>query len=247
MLSANQIIAILHAKPEVIVDLKQVMVSYFFKQGIAVQEDSITDEILFSNLASNAGLREAISVWLRARGYASDEDFAEAPMANPDQQTPPQDLSTEKSRDAKEITDDKTDGASQLTLALRDLPPDSELLPQDSSNPALNNNRLDRNIYPGDENREMGNMTKQPTAGRPPSPSTNLKKREPVEPAEVEILHKPAPYNLQALRDLYTQLPEQSAKVKRFGSDVFLYARHDDARDAHRSSYWSRLCSRTRR
>ena len=225
VLSANQIIAILHAKPEVVVDLKQVMVNYFFKQGIAVQEDSITDEILFSNLASNAGLREAISVWLRARGYASDEDFAESPTANPDQQAPLQDLSTEKSRDTKEIGDDKIDGASQLALALRDLPPDSELLPQDSSNPALNNNMQDRNIHPGDENREisnMNNMNKQPTAGRTPSSSTNLKRREPVEPAEVEILHQSAPYNLQALRDLYTQVPEQSAKVKRFGSDVFL-------------------------
>ena len=36
------------------------------------------------------------------------------------------------------------------------------------------------------------------------------------------VLHQPAPYNLEALRDLYTQVPEQTIKVKRFGSDVFL-------------------------
>ncbi len=228
VLSANQIIAILHAKPEVIVDLKQVMVNYFLRQGIAVQEDSITDEILFSNLASNAGLRQAISVWLRARGYASDEDFAESPELSSDSQSSLQDRSMEKSSDAGNIGDERTDGASQLALALRDLPGDSELLPQDSSNSALNNRQdrniypQDRNIYPGDENRELSNLNKQPAAGRLPSSSANPKKTDKVEPAEIEILHGSAPYNLQALRDLYTQVPEQTAKVKRFGSDVFL-------------------------
>ena len=75
VLSANQIIVILHDKPEVIVDVKHVMADYFLKQGIAVQEDSITDEMLFSNIATNAELRQTISVWLRARGYALDSDF----------------------------------------------------------------------------------------------------------------------------------------------------------------------------
>jgi protein involved in polysaccharide export with SLBB domain len=35
-------------------------------------------------------------------------------------------------------------------------------------------------------------------------------------------VHQPTPYNLQALRDLYTQLPEQSSKLKRFGSEMFV-------------------------
>jgi protein involved in polysaccharide export with SLBB domain len=38
----------------------------------------------------------------------------------------------------------------------------------------------------------------------------------------VEVVHQIAPYNLQSLRDLYTQVPEQSSKLKRFGSDMFL-------------------------
>jgi protein involved in polysaccharide export with SLBB domain len=36
------------------------------------------------------------------------------------------------------------------------------------------------------------------------------------------VVHQPTPYNLQSLRDLYTQVPEQTAKLKRFGSDMFL-------------------------
>lgn len=39
---------------------------------------------------------------------------------------------------------------------------------------------------------------------------------------EPQVLYKPAPYNMLSLRDLYTQLPEQDGKLKRFGSDVFL-------------------------
>ena len=39
---------------------------------------------------------------------------------------------------------------------------------------------------------------------------------------EPETLHLPAPYNLRSLRDLYTQIPPDSAKLKRFGSEVFV-------------------------
>src|SRR6202035_3383304 len=41
-------------------------------------------------------------------------------------------------------------------------------------------------------------------------------------PSAVEVVHQTAPYNLQSLRDLYTQVPEQTSKLKRFGSDMFL-------------------------
>ncbi len=37
-----------------------------------------------------------------------------------------------------------------------------------------------------------------------------------------EVVHQTAPYNLQSLRDLYSQVPEQTSKVKRFGSNMFL-------------------------
>ena len=38
---------------------------------------------------------------------------------------------------------------------------------------------------------------------------------------EPETLRLPAPYNLSSLRDLYTQVPPDSTKLKRFGSEVF--------------------------
>ncbi len=53
------------------------------------------------------------------------------------------------------------------------------------------------------------------------SRNVNLK-REPNITDDPEVLRLPAPYNLLSLRDLYTQIPADDAKLKRFGSDVFL-------------------------
>jgi protein involved in polysaccharide export with SLBB domain len=36
------------------------------------------------------------------------------------------------------------------------------------------------------------------------------------------VLRRPAPYNLLSMRDLYTQIPEENAHLRRFGSEVFL-------------------------
>jgi len=147
-LSTNQIIAILHQKPEVIVDLKRVMADYFYKQGIAVQEDSITDEMLFSNIATHAALRQTVSVWLRARGYASDTDFdrSSEPSLDPE---PLQPLSqTDRVRDLEE---DNPAGMSPLAHSLRDLPADSALHPQTVPNPGTYRGQ---NPYP--TSRDLG-------------------------------------------------------------------------------------------
>jgi hypothetical protein len=79
-LTANQIIGIVQARPELIVDIKQVMADYLEQQGSPVQVDSITDDALYRGIASDAGLRGAISVWLRARGYVSESEFDRSDM-----------------------------------------------------------------------------------------------------------------------------------------------------------------------
>ena len=37
-----------------------------------------------------------------------------------------------------------------------------------------------------------------------------------------KVFQRPAPYNLQSMRDLYAQIPAETARLKRFGSDVFV-------------------------
>ena len=225
-LSTNQIIEILHEKPEVIVDLKRVMVDYFYKQGIAVQEDSITDEMLFSNMAANPDLRRTLSVWLRARGYASDAEF-ERSTETPEDSDMLTDVRGLPEQDSDSLTPDSitneenAGGMSQLALALRNLPPDSELLPQDSTNPTLRSD-LERPTAPMDTNRKVNGEAKPSSVRNPLSPSGAPKEKKEPDPNKIDALHQSAPYNLESLRDLYTQVPEQTAKVKRFGSDVFL-------------------------
>ena len=212
-LSPNQIIVILHAKPEIVVDVKHVMASYFLERGIAVQENSITDDMLYSNIAANAGLRNTISVWLRARGYASDAEF--------EQSTEPL-LDTEPtlSRAPQNIHDVEGDGASEMsqsTLALRNLPPDSEVLTQKPAE-----------VSPEEVPKRAGNSVnesqKSNANSRPSQQQPRPKEKEPEshDADKIDLVRQSAPYNLQALRDLYTQVPEQSNTVKRFGSDVFL-------------------------
>jgi hypothetical protein len=75
VLSTGQILAIMQARPELIVDLKQVMADYLDQQGTQVQADSISDDMLYKGIASDAGLRGAISIWLRARGYITDSEL----------------------------------------------------------------------------------------------------------------------------------------------------------------------------
>jgi protein involved in polysaccharide export with SLBB domain len=221
VLTANQIIVILHAKPEVAVDLKQVMADFFLKQGIEVQVDSITDEILFSNIANNAGLRQAASMWLRARGYASDADFAMSTEPTEDVERMRSQPGSATDQESENGGDTTLSRASQLAQELKNLPPDSELLPQDESDAALalSNNRT-RNDSSLDAMKRPGEPARPATQGQMRAPAT----KPPVRDNEnkIDLLHQTAPYNLQSLRDLYTQVPEQTAVVRRFGSDVFL-------------------------
>ena len=42
------------------------------QQGTALQPDSITDQMLYSQIASSPELRANITIFLRARGYVTD-------------------------------------------------------------------------------------------------------------------------------------------------------------------------------
>src|ERR1700750_315235 len=75
-LSASALTEMLRERPELVVELKKVAADRLTAQGIPTQEDSITDEMLYSRIATDAALRSAITVWLRARGYISAETIA---------------------------------------------------------------------------------------------------------------------------------------------------------------------------
>jgi protein involved in polysaccharide export with SLBB domain len=193
-LTAAQINAVLQQKPELIVELKSLVADQLQQQGIKIQADSITDEMLFSQIATNPGLRANITVWLRARGYISSTDLDRSLSS-----------SGTVSDDERAMTAGTFDSLSQL--------PGSDFSQAgDSSALGLPGTLDDRATSTG-SNALGSSMTKSANTGN------SLQRNITDLP---QTLRMPAPYNLLALRDLYTQVPPDSTKLKRFGSEVFL-------------------------
>lgn len=194
-LTASQIIAIVQARPELVVDLKQVMADYLEQQGNPVQVDSITDEMLYRGIASDAGLRGAISIWLQARGYVPESSLDRS------------DLDPRSS-------DDITGNLNATTPGLA-----GSLTSGASADRSIIDTTRTQNISTSPNGNQGRSAGSGPPEGRDVSSATKPDRNN---PNAVEVVHQTAPYNLQALRDLYTQVPEQTSKLKRFGSDMFL-------------------------
>jgi protein involved in polysaccharide export with SLBB domain len=191
-LTAMQIISILQQKPELVPELKQLVADQLQQQGTTVQADSITDEMLFSQISANPALRASITIWLRARGYVSADDMdrllAQAAYEDDNQQSLPSSPLDKLSLSGS----DRAQSGSASAI-------DQQALPDE-----------------GVSSSRAKALTS--AKGRPTSKTENRSQSVTDEP---ESLHLPAPYNLRSLRDLYTQVPPDSVKLKRFGSEVF--------------------------
>jgi protein involved in polysaccharide export with SLBB domain len=193
-LTASQIGAIVQTRPELIVDIKQVMADYMEQQGSPIQVDSITDEMLYRAIASDAGLRGAVTVWLRARGYVAESEFDRSDLDPRGSDDVTSYVGGTSQSFPSSLTSETAAGSARI---------DPNGIPA-SSNPGGVEGR--RNVSRPSERRDASSATK---------PDRNT-------PNAVELVHQTAPYNLQSLRELYTQVPEQTSKLKRFGSDMFL-------------------------
>jgi protein involved in polysaccharide export with SLBB domain len=194
-LTASQIIAIVQARPELIVDIKQVMADYLEQQGNPVQVDSITDDMLYRGIASDAGLRGAITIWLRARGYVPESEIDRS------------DLDPKSSDD---VTGSVGTAAPGLPNSL-------------TSGAAVDSTRIESNRTQNSSSNFDGIQGRRTVSRQPEGrDASSVTKPDRNNPSAVEVVHRTAPYNLQSLRDLYTQVPEQTSRLKRFGSDMFL-------------------------
>jgi protein involved in polysaccharide export with SLBB domain len=196
-LTADQIIQLLHEKPELVVELKRVAVERLNAQGTSVQEDSITDEMLFSRISTDAQFRSSITVWLRSRGYLSDSDLqaARSRAADPDEETTSE--YTLSRQALAGMPPDAYDRTSQSVNAGRDLPtPVTDV----------------RRNYPSSRQQPPNRGTRPPASDPPDANDARAS----------QVLHRPTPYNLMAMRDLYSQVPAPGSSLRRFGSEVFL-------------------------
>jgi len=207
-LPADRIIELLHQKPELIIDLKRLAAEQLQAQGIAIQEDSITDEMLLGKIASDATVRSNITMWLRARGYVTATDIEQA-------KTTALDSEDDDSQPLLSSTG-RTPSPADSDLAQL-LASNSTRIPSGLTSSPLSGSLSDAESAPADElpvrpgKRSTSRSAKSATSTTDTNPD-----------GEPELLHRQAPMNLMAMRDLYTQVPDQSPSLKRFGCDIFL-------------------------
>jgi protein involved in polysaccharide export with SLBB domain len=201
-LTAAQIISILQQKPELVVELKSLVADQLQQQGVATQADSITDEMLLSQISTNAALRANITVWLRARGYVSAAEMDRL-------------LSSAGSDDDTDQSPYSSASSSLSSSLPSSLP--SSLASGASLDGSTSQSGL---VSAGQPSLANNGVSAARSSTRRSGTTPDTKSRSVTD--EPETLHLPAPYNLRSLRDLYTQVPPDSIKLKRFGSEVFV-------------------------
>ena len=196
-LSADQIINILRESPDLVVELKSELVDRMQQQGTQIDPSQISDEMLYDQISSNASLRASITSVLRARGYISGDDLQSVASSIPSEQStnllvPGGSLSSQ------------SDGSAEAGLAPRGGIGEGS----PSSGESYNSERAAQSSRP---HRERQTSAENNRREQETNASTDLP----------TVFRTPAPYNLQSMRDLYTKIPTESARLKRFGSDVF--------------------------
>jgi protein involved in polysaccharide export with SLBB domain len=200
-LSTDQILKVLQEQPDAIVELKSLISDQAQQQGISLQPDAISDDMLYSRISSSPELRANITTFFRARGYVSSSQL-------------------------DSFASNGGDDSELMNLAdPRSMNPDASAI-QEAMIARSGNGQ-------GQSGAGNGGAFGPPQTGSNRSISTSRTQRSdsPSQAAaEPPVLHRTAPYNLMAMRDLYTQLSDQTKPLKRFGSEVFL--RHDTSLQA---------------
>jgi protein involved in polysaccharide export with SLBB domain len=208
VLGAGQILSILEENPEAVVEVKSMVADGLRQKGVAVQADAISDEQLYTQIVSSSELRANISYFLRARGYVAGEDLRAGANAGMD---------AAQARGGSSLQDEFMPGAPDF----HSVPPGG------GSDEELNALVLATGQSPAAPAQQAPSVgSESVTTGRNPHNVTD----------EPDVLHRPAPYNLRSLRDLYTQVPDSAEHLRRFGSEVFRN-RGTAADDASRFSF----------
>jgi protein involved in polysaccharide export with SLBB domain len=196
-LSSNQIIHILQQNPDLVVELKSQVADRLQQQGTPIDANDISDQMLYSQIATNSDVRANITMFLRARGYVSQDDLQSLGSGS--------NIGTAEGSDLTGQDGGGLSGQSPVSAGT-----DTAGL---SAGGLSSPDQIDAS---GRATQLIGSAANQS--------SEQKRGREPVNGSTdpPKVLRQPAPYNLQSMRDLYTQIPEQTLALKRFGSDVFV-------------------------
>ncbi len=197
-LSSDQIINLLQQNPDLADELKSQLADRMQQQGVQIDPNDISDQMLYNQIVTNANLRASITAVLRVRGYISDEDL-------------------------------QTFGAS---VTEGDRPNSASAVPEaGSSVPGAAQNEIDAEALTvakppqGAESEQQSTSASSPRAERNRAVSQEAPRRQESVNASTDVpkvVRQPAPYELQSMRDLYTQIPSDAGPLRRFGSDMFV-------------------------
>ncbi|MGD0894192.1 MAG: SLBB domain-containing protein [Terracidiphilus sp.] len=197
-LSAEQITAILEQNPDLVVELKSQLADRMQLQGVQIDPNDISDQMLYSQIAANPDLQASITTVLRARGYLAQSDLqsegatgTETDEVNPD--SPSQRLLAQT-------------GTGSAGNVERDFAVGEGL----AATGAAGTQAAKRGSLRSNDSRQL--QANSPRAQESANASTDMPR----------VLRETAPYDLQSMRDLYTQIPDESDRLKRFGSAVFV-------------------------
>jgi protein involved in polysaccharide export with SLBB domain len=197
-LSADQIINILQESPDLVVELKSELADRMQQQGMQIDPNDISDQMLYRQISSNANLRASITSVLRARGYVSDDDLQSMGSSVPEEDAP---RSLSSAHSSLSRGDDAAEAGLAASVGISGgLPRVGEGGGTTSEAPFMRPGGNRQSGAEGLRREEKANASTDPP----------------------KVLRRPAPYDLESMRDLYTQIPTETSRLRRFGSDVFV-------------------------
>jgi protein involved in polysaccharide export with SLBB domain len=201
-LPADQIIQILEQNPDLLAEVKDQVAERLQQQGTQVQASDITDEMLYTQIQTSPTVRAQITTYLQLQGYAPQSGLQSAGGNFPqgDSSSMRNGSSSPRGMNADEAS--ATEGSPLDDSGERER---QRTNPGNPGNPGMTG-----------MNSGATGTNREGTQERQQRQQTNAATDSP------KVLRQPAPYRLRSMHDLYTQIPEQTAPLKRFGSEVFV-------------------------
>ena len=192
-LPADEIIQVLQQNPDLLAEVKDQVAQRLQQQGTQVQAGDISDEMLYNQIQTNASVRAQITTFLQVQGYAPQGGLQSVGGNFPQGDSSSMRTGSSSSRGMNADQSAATGGSPLDDVGDRE---------RDHTRPEMN---------PG-----ATGTNREGVPERPERQQTNAATDSP------KVLRQPAPYRLRSMHDLYTQVPEQTAPLKRFGSEVFV-------------------------
>ncbi|HEV2486810.1 MAG TPA: SLBB domain-containing protein [Terracidiphilus sp.] len=197
-LSSSQIINILEQNPDLSIALKSQLADRMHQQGVEIDPNDISDQALYRQISTSRSLRANITTGLRDRGIVSDDEIRSLGSG---------------------VGGDGT--LNEFPLAQRSTSTDDGAAligPGSASSIGEGMPGIDVNGAP----ETFPLSTRPDRTEQSPRESPRGLERANASTDAPKVVHQPTPFDFQSMHDLYSQIPDETPRLERFGSDVFV-------------------------